>query len=586
MLQIPVEGGHRGADLIVRHGLETAQLDRSRDNGHLLYLSASFIDCAHKISPITEGCSVVLTYQLVWNTETRVTVPRGICFPTFFSSLNTVKQILSPFKSPTEDFDTEMLVLPLANDYARIPLSYSNLKGSDQLMASLLQSSNLLEVRLATIVNYRAGTAYHGRRISTERAENDGSDSPPQLKQEKLAPSSKRRTMSKIIENNCSIKEFFQLSGRKDANKDSISLPIIWSRDYIFNNIESVEDLFDQVSSPDKEEYDRYHTPADGLELKQWWYKPVLIAYPQDSVAIKCRKNFYAVVTDLNKIIAISKTEHQQSNLLQLRKIINFLYRQKQIEDEYKECLEMLLEICIKLEAKEEGLHVFRYFAQCSEFYWFEIHHLIASFIGLAGWSACLESLTTIFTYDVDDPNLSFKVDLMWELLEEDSELRNEAAAAIFRLLFATLFNSEEIPTDDNFVNRMHWLLGSHQANVSFFVSIFILERRHLLNKTEQLLPLVTEFIVATPDISFDFLNEFVDMLFSSSLVSAYSIQQMHELMQQLLVELCKRFIHCNWSLTANSTDISSWIQLPLCLSVMVSLFNSWWTKCVPTLLP
>jgi len=141
MLQIPVEGGHRGADLTVRHGLETAQLDRSRDNGHLLYLSASFIDCAHEISPITEGCSVVLTYQLVWNTETRVKVPHGISFPKFFSSLNTVKQILGPFKSPAEDFDTEMLALPLANDYARIPLSYSNLKGSDQLMASLLQSS-------------------------------------------------------------------------------------------------------------------------------------------------------------------------------------------------------------------------------------------------------------------------------------------------------------------------------------------------------------------------------------------------------------------------------------------------------------
>ena len=133
ILQIPVEGGHRGGDLTVRRGLETTGLDRSRGNGHLFYLSASFIDCPHEISPLTDGWSLVLTYHLVWNDQTSVAVPLGMSFPKFFSALNTVKQISIPLNSPTEDCDTELLVIPLLNDYARIPLSYGNLIGSDQL---------------------------------------------------------------------------------------------------------------------------------------------------------------------------------------------------------------------------------------------------------------------------------------------------------------------------------------------------------------------------------------------------------------------------------------------------------------------
>ena len=133
MLQIPVEGGHGGGDLIVRHGLEDIELERSCDNGHIFYLSASFIDCPHEISPLTNGSSLVLTYHLIWNDDTSVAVPRGMSFPKFFSSLNTVKQISSPLNSATEDCDTELLVIPLLNDYARIPLSYGNLIGSDQL---------------------------------------------------------------------------------------------------------------------------------------------------------------------------------------------------------------------------------------------------------------------------------------------------------------------------------------------------------------------------------------------------------------------------------------------------------------------
>ena len=172
------------------------------------------------------------------------------------------------FKS--EDCETDLLVIPLLNDYARNPLSYANLRGSDQLMAGLLQSTNLLEVRLAIIVNYRAGTAYDERRKNTERAENDDGypESPRLLNLDQSQSNSKRRFVSQVVEEDCSINEFFLLNGQVDASENSV--PIACNRDYISCDIESAQDLFDEVSPPDKEEYDRYHTPADGLELKQW----------------------------------------------------------------------------------------------------------------------------------------------------------------------------------------------------------------------------------------------------------------------------------------------------------------------------
>jgi len=168
MLQIPVEGGHCGGDLTIRSKFGVTKLDRSRENGKKFYMSASFLDCVHEISPVTERYSLALTYHLIWKNPLVVT-PHRLDLPAFISSLNTVQEILKPLLSPEEDCDTELLVIPLTNDYAKIPLSYDTLRGTDKLMANLLQSTNAFEIRLATVVNYRAGTAHDERRMNTIR---------------------------------------------------------------------------------------------------------------------------------------------------------------------------------------------------------------------------------------------------------------------------------------------------------------------------------------------------------------------------------------------------------------------------------
>ena len=112
----------------------------------------------YEIAPVIEGWSVVLTFYLIWEKPLVVTF-HGMNLPTFISSLNTVREILIPWRSPEEDYDSEMLVIPLSNNYAKVPLNYTNLKGTDKLMENLLQSTNELNVHLATVVFYRAGTA-------------------------------------------------------------------------------------------------------------------------------------------------------------------------------------------------------------------------------------------------------------------------------------------------------------------------------------------------------------------------------------------------------------------------------------------
>ena len=67
ILQIPVEGGHQGAELTVRHELGSLKIDRKKDNDRKLHLSTSYSQCSHEISAVTEGWSLAMTFLLKWN---------------------------------------------------------------------------------------------------------------------------------------------------------------------------------------------------------------------------------------------------------------------------------------------------------------------------------------------------------------------------------------------------------------------------------------------------------------------------------------------------------------------------------------
>ena len=141
------------------------------------------------------------------------------------------------------------------------------------------------------------------------------------------------------------------------------------------NNIETISDLFDVTFPPDKEIYDRYHDVEDDLELQQWWFKPVMIVYPKNSVAVRLRQDFSALVTDLRTRIPqeIDLCEFdRQAKLLELQSIVNFLKRKQLVVDEDDESesningsvdLKNLLSICDSLKAVEAKLVIWNVYS-------------------------------------------------------------------------------------------------------------------------------------------------------------------------------------------------------------------------------
>ena len=576
MLQVPVEGGHQGCDLIIRHEQEDTKLDRSQENGRKFYLSASFIDCPHQVTPVTEGWSVALTFYLVWE-KPFVVYPHGMNFPTFISSLKMVKEILSPMLSPIEDCDTELVIIPLTNDYAKTPLNYNNLRGTDKLMANLLQSMDSLEIRLGTVVKYQGGTAYNEQQMNIDHAEDDGfPDSPTPLKLDDLPfrANSKRRFVANIISSYCCFENLLLLSGKK-VEKNSI-VPLSWKRDYIFNNIQSAKDLFDEISPPDKEIYDRYQQHGRNfgtLELQQWWYKPVLIFWPKNSVAIQCREYISTAVFKLTRM-ATSYPVERQKKLFELRKIVNYLKRVQfhgdgnlfdPIDDgEHKKLIfTILFSVCNKLKAKEEAIDLINFCTSqptdVLNFSDFEAEFV--ELIRLVGWDACRELFSTMSSqYDIES-HLLFTTNIIKTFLDSSSPLQNQPAAVqIFKYLYSVYFSPSEVL--EIFTSKVESLCEVGRMEM-FLLIILLLERCGLLlDDTEHLIDKAASYLTAIPiDSSFN-LKIFFSLLSSSSLIVDSSFVELSGKLQKLLISLCEDFLtHCNYQ-SIRPDSVVGWIQV------------------------
>ena len=570
-LQIPVEGGHRGGDLTVRSKFGVAKLESSQDNDSKYYLSASFIDCTHELSPLTEGCSLVLIYYLVWK-KPLIVAPHRMNLPTFVASLNTVQEILNPWQSPTENYNTELLVIPLTNDYAKTPLQYSNLRGTDKLMANLLQSTNSLEVRLATLIHYKAGLAYDERRMNLDReGYDDGLPESPLEQGLKDFPIVKsKRFVAEVMEECFSIEEIYLMSGKGVAINDVSS--ISWKGDYIFNNTQSVKDLFDDSSPPDKEDYDRYHE-VDDLELRQWWYKPIIIFWPKQSTAIECRRQFSIVVNKLK-----SRVSQQQSNetermalLLELRKVINYHNRHGKINEDDDDdesdilfdSLPTLFFLCNKLKAKEEGLSLCNYYIQNARSSdWTDVIPEIAKFVNLVGsWESCRAFFNSVISssFHTEDRQACM-VQLTYELLKVDSSLCNVAAAQVFK----NLFNPRETLTNELFTTKINNLVDDDWYGL-VILDILLLQHLNLLENGQELLGFTT-FYLENVDISSE-IPFFIERFCATPLVVHSSIGKLPQQLQSSLVFLCHDFldktpsyldVRSKWP----ACPIDSWIKL------------------------
>ena len=65
LLQIPVEGGHRGGDFHVRFGREICSYRPEANSGDAFHVHVFYDDCRHRLERLTDGWRLVLVFRLV-----------------------------------------------------------------------------------------------------------------------------------------------------------------------------------------------------------------------------------------------------------------------------------------------------------------------------------------------------------------------------------------------------------------------------------------------------------------------------------------------------------------------------------------
>ena len=556
MLQIPVEGGHKGADLIVRHELGDTKCDRQQDNDQKFYLSMSYLDSTHEISSVTEGWSLMMTFQLKWKKPVQVPA-KNSSLPLYMSIFNTVRHLLSPLRpEKTEICDTDLLVIPLRNNYKNNNLSYNHLKGTDQLMACLLQSIDYLEVRLAFLKHYRFGYVQVQQRMNRNR-DDDGYPESDAEEFEDGLPSigNNTRFIGRIIEDSCSIEPYRHLNGSTSVNTEK-SIPVCWAVDYIHGHIDGVEDLFDPVAAPNKEEYDD-HDVEDPL-LKQWYYKPVLIFWPKNSPMIKCRADFYGTVVHLKNSAAnikwtLSNESERKTKVMELDSIVNYFCHRYYKDGKFSNdtpfsIFFMLLKVCSSLKAKEAGFFLFNLnLSPIAGGRLREIIDPMEEFFSLFGWEACKQFFDEQLRY-VSNAGYaghqilvkSFLLPLISKLLLRDEPFGNEAATKIFHRICRELFQE---PTESAISYETFSSLVPSASNTSennFFVCLLVLEHRRLLHNCNN--NWMSMAITYLTDLPIEQLNCTVIGLMDSTLLRKFKIRQMTTDCRKLLDVVCRRY--------------------------------------------
>jgi len=300
--------------MIVRSQLGSKKLERKEENGLAFYFTASFLDCAHEISAISEGWSLAMVFFLKWQTPIQV-APQLSSLSVHMVNLMHVRELLRPLME-TEPCDTDLLVIPLKNSYKRGELRYSKLKDTDQLMASLLQSIPNLEIRLTFVIHFHEGFANEEERGRSHDddgyPESDYEEGEPREGEGEKDNPNKKRFITELLHEGYSIRNLLKLNRTKTASGPYIN----WQTNYIDDEILDLGDVFvlardNPFAMPSKEEYSAMgHRPY----LKQCFYKPVLVLWPKDSIVIYCRKDFMGTLDRLLKAVSEVTWDAQNEN--------------------------------------------------------------------------------------------------------------------------------------------------------------------------------------------------------------------------------------------------------------------------------
>ena len=91
ILQLPVEGGHKGGRVVVEYKGKRKIIDTDQGSDKNFYLSSFYNCCDHFVEPVTEGYKLTLVFNLVWR-NLKAEKPDDV--PVFLSALNGIRKVL------------------------------------------------------------------------------------------------------------------------------------------------------------------------------------------------------------------------------------------------------------------------------------------------------------------------------------------------------------------------------------------------------------------------------------------------------------------------------------------------------------
>ena len=345
ILHIPVEGGHQGGRLTLVHKGKLKSFFNHVNSHRQLHVWAFHHTCQQVLEPLTSGAMVLLVVRLVWTNPPMDPLFRQLDVPAFLESLMEVNQCLDvvpwnsgpgPSKDPSGMAKRDQgFFFFLQNQYDLTTWDFNDLKGEDRLLAMLLRSCPLTEIHLTTI------------RRCFDEVQPDEED------------------YDESMGCSCCMGGHSMGAGYRYLELTSITVDNCW-----------IHPTDGRVTLPSGLSYENLHgrlvgggpnqlhsTPADREadeekvneeEVRQHFYvTPVLFVWPKSqSVRNYCKYGFDAL---------LDRLENRQDALEELRQVLSFIRESpaqvwRDPDSGGADRAERLFRLCIKFEAKEEGL--------------------------------------------------------------------------------------------------------------------------------------------------------------------------------------------------------------------------------------
>ena len=142
ILQLPTSDGFQGGEFTVSHRGVTKSVDLSIRSDDEFHTVVFYADCEHELHPITKGTRVCLVYNLV----ATIPVPENnktVLIPSNAINIDTENQLRSIWNEWCEHDLNEVTKIgdQLEHKYTRQSISFSTLKGRDEIVAATLRNA-------------------------------------------------------------------------------------------------------------------------------------------------------------------------------------------------------------------------------------------------------------------------------------------------------------------------------------------------------------------------------------------------------------------------------------------------------------